>query len=506
MTKQRSLAQRTISSISWNFVGNSAQIAIAFVRSILLARMLPVEVFGIYAWAHSIITLTGVFSDFGMGGAFIHRAPETEDENRAAEAQFTLQIILTLIWAVGLSIWGVFFTDDPSRKTALLWVIAMSVGAQLTRTPNLILARRVVHRRIALIQLVDTITSSIVAVFLAWRGLTLWALLATDLTTSLVKIIGYYVWRPVWRPKVTWDIPAIRYFLKFGSRNVTAIALLRALDRGDDLWVGSFLGDTAMGLYSRAYQFATYPRKILASPVNQVTAGTYAELKDSREKMSQAFYRINALLVRSGFLIAGTLALVAPEIIRLLLGHKWMPMLDAFRLMLIYTMFDPFKLTISSIFIAVGKPEKIVRVRTIQLIVMVAGLLILAPTLGIVGVALAVDVMLVVGIVMLLRQAKDYVDFSMSKLFGAPIISLIIGLGISRVSIEIRAIRGSDWRTGGMKLIVFLITYGLILLILERKNVKLLIEYAIPIYERFKSHLFKNRNTKPTGVDSISSL
>ena len=477
MTKQRGLAQRTISSISWNFVGNIAQIAIAFVRSILLARMLPVEAFGIYAWAHSIIALTGVLPDFGMGGAFIHRAPETEKENRAAEAQFTLQIMLTLVWAAGLSIWGVFFTDDPSRKTALLWVIAMSVGAQLTRTPNLILARRVVHRRIALIQLVDTITSSIVAVFLAWRGVTLWALLATDLTTSLMKIIGYYVWRPVWRPKITWDPPAMRYFLGFGSRNVTAIALLRALDRVDDLWVGSFLGDTAMGLYSRAYQFATYPRKILASPINMVTSGTYAELKGARKKLSQAFYRINALLVRSGFLIAGILALVAPEIIRLLLGYKWMPMLDAFRLMLIYTMFDPFKLTISSVFIAVGKPEKIVRVRTIQLIVMVAGLLILTPILGIAGVALAVDVMLIVGIAMLLWQAREHVDFSIQKLLGVPVIGLVAGMVLARLAIDIPGIRGSDWRTGGIKISVFLFVYGCTLMILENRNIIMVLDF-----------------------------
>lgn len=493
MSNKPSLAQRTVSSISWNFIGNTAQIAIAFVRSVLLARMLPVEVFGIYAWAHAITTLTGVLPDFGLGGAFVHRAPETQDENRAAEVQFTLQVILTLTWAAGLSVWSIFATSNPSRRMALLWVIAMAAVSQLTRTPRLILTRRVVQRRVALIQLLDTITSSIVAIILAWRGATLWALLATDLTTSLVKVIGYYVWRPVWRPRVRWDVPAMRYFLGFGIRNVTAITLLRALDRLDDLWVGSFLGDTAMGLYARAYQFATYPRKILASPVNMVTTGTYAELKSSRRRLSQAFYRINALLVRSGFFIAGILALIAPEIIRLLIGRKWMPMLGAFRLMLVYTMFDPFKLTIAGVFIAVGRPERVVRARMIQLIVMVIGLAALTPMLGIAGVALAVDAMLVVGIVLLLWQARSYVDFSIQKLFGAPLIGLIVGMGLSRLVIEIPGIRGSDWRTGGIKLVVFLATYGSILLTLERENVKLLLGYVRPTYKRFRGRLLKSK-------------
>jgi PST family polysaccharide transporter len=464
---------------------------VGFVRSILLARMLPVEVFGVYAWAHSITTLTGVLPDFGLGDAFLHRAPETAREADAAAAQFTLQVILTLAWAAGLMGSAMLFVGQQPRRLALLWVTAMAIGSQLSRTPRLILARRVVHRRLALVRLMDTLLATIVALVLAWQGATLWALLATDFTTLLVNVIGLYIWRPVWKPRMAWNPAALRYFLSFGGRNVIAIALLRALDRVDDLWVGTFLGNAATGLYSRAYQFATYPRRVLASPLNMVTSGTYAELKGNRKRLSQAFYRINALLVRSGFLVAGILALVAPEIIRLLLGRRWMPMLDAFRLMLVYTMLDPFKLTVSSVFVAVGQPERIVWARAVQLAVMVIGLLTLVPVLGIAGVALAVDAMLVVGVVMLLRQARDYVDFSMRRLFGVPLLALVVGLVLSRAAIELPGIRGSDWRTGGIKLIVFLATYSLIFLVLERKNLGLLLNFALPTWKRVKNRLLK---------------
>jgi PST family polysaccharide transporter len=487
LNKRRSLAQRTISSISWNFIGNLAQIAIAFLRSILLARLLPVETFGIYAWAHSVVALTGVLPDFGLGGAFVHRAPETENEEHAAAVQFTFQIILTTIWTLGLFVWMYFLVEDVDRRTALLWtILTAAIGSQLTRTPRLILARRVVHRRLALVQLLNTLFSSVVAVVMAFNGATLSALLATDVITLLINIVGFYLWRPVWRPRITWDPSAMRYFFKFGSYNVIAITLLRALDRVDDIWVGAFLGDRAMGLYSRAYQLATYPRKILASPVNMVTIGTYAELKGSRKRLSQVFYRINALLVRSGFLIAGILSLVAPEIIRLLLGHKWMPMLDAFRMMLIYTMFDPFKLTISSIFIAVGKPKKILQARIVQFAVMVLGLLILSPSLGVAGVAMAVNIMLIVGIAILIWQVREHVDFSIRKLLGVPIVGLLVGMILARLAIDIPGIRGSDWRTGGVKLVMFISLYGFTLLTFERENVRILVNFVNHIYDHFE--------------------
>ena len=470
MSKQPSLAQRTITSISWNFVANLVQIVVGFVRSVLLARLLPVEVFGVYAWAYSVVMLSAVLPNFGLGSAFLHRAPETEDENQAAAAHFTLQVILTLTWAVGLILLTLIFTGDEARRTALLWITVMAIGTRLVGTPRLILIRRVVHRRLTLIQLTSSLLSSIITIVLAWRGATLWALLSTNLVAFLVNVIGFYVWRPVWRPRLTWNPLVMRYFLRFGSRNLVASALLYALDRVDDLWVGAYLGNRAMGFYSRAYTFATYPRKVLASPINLVTIGTYAELKGDRKRLSQAFFRVNAFLVRSGFLLAGSLALIAPEFIRLLLGAKWLPMLSAFRLMLVYTLFDPFKLTVANVFVAVGKPEQIVWARSVQLAVLVAGLFLLGPLLGIAGVALAVDAMLVVGIVILLWQAQTYVDFSLVRLFVAPGVALVAGMALARGAIMLPGVLGSDWRTGFVKIVVFLTIYGAVLLALERHH------------------------------------
>lgn len=470
MSKKQSLAQRTISSISWNFIGNGIRIVVGLVRSVLLARLLPIETFGVYAWAHSVVILSAILPNFGLGPAFLHRAPETKDEEQAARVHFTLHLLLTSIWAVVMILVAVTLIKDDARRLALLWITSITFGIRLTATPRLLMTRRVVHRRLSLIQITDTVFSSIVALGLALQGVSLWALLATDLATFLVSIVGFYVWRPVWRPRVSWQPEVMRYFMSFGSRNFIAGALQYVLDRIDDLWVGSYLGNTAMGLYSRAYTFAIYPRRFLAAPIQSVSTGTYSELKDDRKRLSQAFFRINAFLIRSGFLIAGLFALVAPEFIRQLLGAKWLPMLSAFRLMLIYTMFDPFKLTVANVLVAVGQPEKIARIRFIQLAVLLAGLFLLGPSWDIAGVALAVDAMLVVGIVALLWQVRTHVDFSFTRLFVAPVLALGIAMVLARQAILLPGVLGSDWRAGAIKAIVFVALYGAVLLIFERRE------------------------------------
>ncbi len=244
----------------------------------------------------------------------------------------------------------------------------------------------------------------------------------------------------------------------------------------DDLWTLRYLGDTALGYYSRAYTFATYPRRVLAGPVNQVAGGTYAELKSERKRLSQAFFRTNALLVRSGFLMAGLLALIAPELIAILLGEKWMPMLQAFRLMLVYTLLDPIKMTVGDLFVAVGRPELVLRVRLGQLVVMIVGLFALGTRYGIAGVALAVDAMVVVGIVVLLWQARRYVDYSGRQLFLAPTLALALGLaaGLGATALLGSIFASSVW-TATIKTVAFLLAYAPVLFVLERPLIRSLL-------------------------------
>jgi O-antigen/teichoic acid export membrane protein len=444
------------------------------VRSILLARFLPVETFGVYAFANSMIALTVVVPNFGMAGAFLHRAPETADLEQTAAIHFTLKLLFTLVWAVLMVVGVLVFATDQTR-TALLLLTATTTGMQLAQTPQLILNRQVVHRRLAIIGSLNALLTTLVALGLAWQGQTLWALLATDVVALFLTILALYIWRPVWRPRLSWSTKVVRYFLRFGSRIFLADSLLRALDRVDDLWTGLFLGETALGYYSKAYTFATYPRVILAAPISSVATGTYAELKRDRRRLSQAFFRTNALLVRSGFLLGGILALVAPEFIRVFLGAKWLPMLDAFRLMLVYTLLDPIKGTVASVITTSGAPEKVVRARFIQLVVLIVGLVALGPRLGITGVAVAVDVMLVGGILLLLREARKFVDFSLFRLFAVPALALSVGLLAAWLALNLPGVLKSDWTSAAAKVAVFSVLYVGILLALERENVKMLL-------------------------------
>lgn len=93
-----SIVQRGVRSLSWSAGAQIVVVGVGFLRSVLLARLLDVETFGIYAGATAIVALCSIPATLGLGGAFLHRAPETTDEDHAASVFLGLQLLSITIW------------------------------------------------------------------------------------------------------------------------------------------------------------------------------------------------------------------------------------------------------------------------------------------------------------------------------------------------------------------------------------------------------------------------
>lgn len=470
----KDLSSRSVNSIKWNSVSNIVNIFVSFIQTIILARLLPVESFGIISGAASIVVLAGSISSFGMGAAFNYRCEETEDIEHISSVHFTFQLLINLMWTSVMLLGSLLFIgrSDKGFVTAFIVLTFYKFAMNFFNTHRMILVRLVEHRRLSLIKIVDVILSFIVATILAILGEPIWSLLSIYVVSVIVNFVLLCVWRPYWQPRLRWSKSTVKYLASFGSKQIVSRLLLDALDRVDEIWVNFYLGSIKLGFYSKAYSFAGYPAAVVANPINSVTSGTYAEIAQDKKQLSDIFHKFNSFLIRSGFYFSGLLILIAPEFIMVLLGEKWMPMVMTFRLMLPFTLFDPMQQSFSKVFPAVGKPEVMIKIRAIQLAVMVGGLFLLGNLYNIEGVALAVDLMMVVGIILILLNAKQFVDFSISKLFKIPFIALIIGMIVGFVFDLLYASNYSDIISGIIKIIGFSAIYFGLLILLDRKEMK----------------------------------
>ncbi|MEO8082228.1 MAG: oligosaccharide flippase family protein [Ardenticatenales bacterium] len=470
MTQPPGLGQRTVRSLAWNMAASPVKMAIMFARSILLANLLAIPgLFGDFATAGSIVVVTSVIAGLGIDGAFLNRTAETEDEAEAANVLFTLKALACAVWAVVLIAGAYAFASGITRF--------FLVGLTLTRaasifldTPRVILTRRVVHRRLVLADGIELVGSAIVSVLLALNGARGWALLGGEVAAVLISGTALMLWRPFWRPRWRLRPDIVRYYLGFGRRTVPARLLMVGTDRLDDLWTRAVLGAPALGLYSRAYRFAIYPRNFLVGPLTSVVRGTYAELKDDRVRLSAAFKAATTALVTTGFLFSGGLILTAPEIVAFLLNPVWQPIVRPFQIMMFFTLADPVRLKLSDMLVSLGDPAPVLRSYIAQTVVLAIGLVALGPRWGIEGVAMAVNIMAVVGMVQLARHVKRYVDTPLTPIWLAPAAACAGAAGIALgVAAAVGPVR-SVLLYGLLKGLTFAAAYVLLLGIVQRRT------------------------------------
>jgi O-antigen/teichoic acid export membrane protein len=488
MDDPKQVAARSVSSSVYNLVASGVTLGLGFLRSVLLARLLlPEEVGLVNTVAMVVLSMIGQLTDFGLSRALIHRE---EDVEQAAVTHFWLSLAMGGLRALLalLVIPLLQANHDPRVTQAFLVLAGVNLIASLNATPSAMMTRRFDFRRLATLDILSSVMMTLLAPLTAWFGLGFWALVVEQAAGPLSRTIAIWFFFRPWKPQRSLDWSLVRWYFSFGLPIFFSSGLSFLLNQFDDFWAGTVLGYHLGGFYNKAYEYARYPRRVVANPLMDVFFPAYARIRHDRERLSKTFFRVNSLVVRFGFLFAGAFALVAPEFVRIFPGEKWLPMVTTFRLMLLYTLFDPLIVSAGNLATAVGKPQILTRARLAQLIVFVPLVILLAryypplvkavtialglpkfPARRIDGIAIAADVMLLLGIVLILRAVRHYVDFSPRRLFGWPLVSLVPAFGVSFYLERVWAF-SSDWLSMLVKAGLFTFIYMGLLLLFERKD------------------------------------
>ena len=431
-TEGNSIARQTAVGSSYTIAASGFTFVIGFTRSIILARLLFPKDFGLFALAFFFVHLLERVQMFGFTAAFIHKHQHSQAE---AAAHFILRIgagVLVLGLALLLAPFlPRFYPDDPLLGPIIVVLTAVRLLTAFNATPKTILLKQLQFRRIAIMKIGGSLLALGWAIWLAWAGYGIWALVAQEASLTVVDFGGLWLLKRPWQPSLKTNRKIIRYYFQFGKYQWVTKNMALLLDTFDDFWIGTFLGNSPLGFYAKSYEFARYPRAVVGEPVTSVFFPAFAKLQNNREKLSSAFVRVASLLVRSGFLFATLFVVITPEFIRLFLGEKWLPMQLTFQLMLVYTLLDPLMLLVTQLVTAVGEPQTLTKAQLWQTIFFIPAVIIASQLFGIEGVAVMADLMLLIGFALILPRLRRFIDFSLRQMMAVPLLAVAISLPLT---------------------------------------------------------------------------
>ncbi|HTR55121.1 MAG TPA: lipopolysaccharide biosynthesis protein [Kofleriaceae bacterium] len=308
--------------LKWSLAGTICTNVVRLVTIPVLGRLISPAEFGLVAAALVIIAFGQVVRDVGMGAAIVQRETLTRPQIDAA-ASFSV-IFGT---AVGLVVFAAApvvarLDDSPSLTAMIRALAAMFVIRSLGTVPRALCQRDLEFRALTIIDFGSYFAGSVVTIVLAAMGASVWALIIGYLVESVTSTAAVFVLRPT-RLRWTRAIADSRGLFHFGLGSTLGDLASYFANNGDYMIVGYSLGNEPLGLYTRAYELMRFPSAVFSNVAGFVLFSAFSRLQGSPERLGRAFRHGTFLTAVILLPASAALIVVAPEMIRLLLGNGW---------------------------------------------------------------------------------------------------------------------------------------------------------------------------------------
>ena len=396
------------SGVRWSAVASYGCQAVRFVTSIVLARLLAPEYFGLLAMAQVFVGFAGTFSTMGFSQSIVQRKRITEE---------LLSSLFFVTLAVGCLIAVILACASPVfawiyRNPEVTPIIATLSLTFILRAPCLVpaalLTRRLAFNRLAVIDISLAALTATAAITLAWFGWGVWALVWPTVASPLIRIPMLYVasgWRP--RPLFRWS--EVRSVIGFGA-NLTGFNIFNYFARNADYFIiGVFLGPIPLGYYSLAYGIMLRPRDAVTNVLGRVLFPAFSRMQDDDARLKAAYLRACGAIAFVTFPMMLGLLVVARPFVEVVLGEKWLSVVPLIYVFAPLGMLQSIGSTVGQLFLAKGRADWQFRIGIVRGILIVASFLIGLPW-GILGIATSYTLMIVVTWIPALWIAFKLVD------------------------------------------------------------------------------------------------
>lgn len=293
-----------------------------FASTIILARLLVPDDFGLVAIATSITLVIASITELSLAQALIqHDRPEEHHFHTAWTLNLARSVLLALL--IACLAYPVALAYGDQRLTTVLLVLAATTIVGGLHNPKLVLFhRQLIFRQEFVLGVADKIAGFVAAVAIAVVFRSYWALIAGSIASQVTRVALSYVLLP-YRPRLS--VSGYREMLSFSIWLTLGKAVQTINWRSDPLLLGLFVNPTTLGYYFMGGRLAGLPLNESLGPVRQTLFPAFSRMQGNLPRMRSAYMRAQGLLCTIAFPIGAGFAAIADLAVRLLIGEKWLP-------------------------------------------------------------------------------------------------------------------------------------------------------------------------------------
>ena len=339
MAEQR-LEHKVASGVAWSFSEKMLTMVIQMVVSIIVARELMPEDFGVMAIMTFFTSVALAIVDSGFSQTLIRKKSPTDSDYRTV-LRFNLLMSIVLYGVlVALAYPIAHLYDAPVIcDIAPILFLILPINA-LCVVQTVMFTREFRFALLSKIVFSASLISGVVAIVMAVTGWGIWALVAQRLLMMGIKAMSFW-WIRRWKTDAPVTLAALREMAPFSLRLLATDLIASIYNNVAQLFIGKMHTTTQLGYYSQAQKLKDLPVISTVQAVQGVTFPALAQIKDDDAKFSAVYLRIMELLSFVLFPVMLGMVAVAEDMFLMLLGDKWMPTVPYFEILALSGLFYP---------------------------------------------------------------------------------------------------------------------------------------------------------------------
>lgn len=328
------------SGMLWSFMIQGGTQAINFVVTIILARLLLPEQFGLIGMIAIFIAISRALID----GGFVSSLIRTKD---ADDLDYSTVFFVNL--GSSIILYGLLFFTAPFiaafYKQDILVNLVRVIGLVLIINAFSLVQSTKLNKDLQFktqfkLQIPSLIISATTSIWMAYHGYGVWSLIAKDLIYATVASTQLW-WYAKWVPKFIFDKEKFKYHFNFGYKLSLTAIINTSFDNLYNVVIGKYFSATQLGYFTRARSLEQLPSGFFFNAFNRVFYPLLAKVSSNDDQLKHTYAKLMQIVVFVVTPILVYLGIIATPFFRWLLTEKWLPAVPYFQLLILSGIFYP---------------------------------------------------------------------------------------------------------------------------------------------------------------------
>lgn len=405
-----SLKKQATIGFVWTFAQQFGNQLIGFVVSVILARILLPEEFGLIGMIAVFVAVGNTLLHSGLTKSLI-RGENLDNEDYSTVFYFNL-IVSILVYMIVYFLspfiaefYGQSILIDLLRVYCISFIISAFSAVQLAR-----LTKFMDFKTQTIIAIPSAIVGGVVGIAMALLGFGVWSLVWSSVISSAVNSTQLWIYSK-WTPDLSFNYKKFKSHFNYGYKLTLSELLDRVFSNIFLIVIGKYFSPAQVGFYTRAETMKQLPVSNISNAINRVTFPLFVSIQNDEVRLKRVYKKLMQMVVFVITPVLILLAVLAEPTFRFLFTEKWLPAVPYFQILCVTGILYPlhsYNLTVLNV---KGRSDLFLKLEVFKKALIIIALVITIP-LGIIAMLIGQVVISILAFFINSHYTGKYINYT----------------------------------------------------------------------------------------------